>query len=379
MSEDTERHADLTARLARLIETDSLSEADRGVAAQCLRRLGQPLRVTVFGTDPAHAIELVNLMVGQPILPPGIERGRIQVTNGPSLIAQAVDHDGTKRRIDGPNIGAAFEGAPARVRVYDDLPVLKKLSILIATDADPALLAADAAKTIPPADITLWAGATFFPQLDTVWQAMPDVLRDHSYLVLSPAMDPSTWASVSADFVDVLTVDPRAAQAAKSASSGVDKAAFKAAGGTDLVKAIKKEIDMLVQSASDAAEVLCARYAESAAPTPAASTPEPDTPESDPAPAPSGGDDDDFFASRMRSTPLRQQVYSVPLGKLASRSRLLNKAAQDGNAMLTQREVSLAMKNMPKSESRQPTKAVSRARPVSRRIRTSATPWSLDL
>ncbi len=394
MVDDSARQ-DTSQRLKSLIETDRLSEADRSVAAQCLRRLENPLRLTVFGTDPAHAAELVNLMVGQAVIPPDIPRGRIQVLNGPALVAQAHAADGTKHRVDGPDISAAFDGDPARVRVFADLPVLKKLSVLIAVDPDPARLIRDAAKTLPPADMTIWSGADLAPGMDEIWQAMPEALRDHSYLVLSPRMNFPSWDAIAPDFVDVLSVDPRRAQDAKSAAGGVDKAAFKAAGGTALVKAIKKELDILVQSASDAAQVLCARHAQEATDTSAtapanagpdigdapaaadnhqAETAEPEAQFAEPQDA-----DNDFFAKRTQTVPLRQQAYSVPLGKLASRSRLLNKAAQEGTGLLSQRTVSLALKNMPKSDNRTVSKSGPRPRIVSRRIRGSATPWSLDL
>ncbi len=367
MSEDN-RVAETALRLKELIDNGDLSGNDRYMAERCLRRLEQPLRLTVFGTDPKHAIQLINLMVGQPVVSPNISRARIQFLHGQSAYARLQYRDGSQERIDGKDFRRLFDDSPSRVRIYLDLPVLKKISLLVAAEKSTKSLCADVEKTLPPADIAIFAGDELTHELNNVWQSLPDRLQHHSYLVLSPDMDYDSWKPIAQEFVEILRVDPRRAQAAKSAEGGVDKEEFKESGGAQLVKTIKREIDLLLQSSLDASEVLLLRYSDDA----------------DEAVEPSDDHEDGLppgiseeVMQQLRSPQLREQVYSVPLGKLASRSRMLGAAASPPT--VTSRTLSMAIKNMPKSVVRPMSKVATKARTNSRKSRPGATPWSLGL
>lgn len=371
MSDDN-RALETSLRLKHLIDEVELSRADKALAERCMRRLAQPLRVSVFGTDTRHAISLINLMIGQPVVSPSIRRARVQFLYSETAHARLQFRDGTQRRLEGSEFRHLFDDNPARVRIFVDLPVLKKLSILVAAESDPVALCADSDKTLPPADIAIWSGAELTSDMVEVWNNMPDRLRDHSYLVLSPDMDMSSWKSIAQEFVEIMRVDPRRAQEAKEAEGGVDKEAFREAGGTKIVKTIKKEIDLLTQSAFDAAEVLLLRYADQMPSKISAEQPEPSEAEpTSPAPKAEPG--------RIPTRVMREQVFSVPLGKLASRSRLVGYPEAGQHPKQTQRSVSMAIKNMPKSPARPTSKIGSKPRPKSRRSRPGATPWSLGL
>ena len=396
MSEETDAQETIR-RLKRLLEVGELSRSDRFLAEQCLRRLERPLRLTIFGTDPKHAISLLNLMIGQSVVSPSLTRARIQFFHSETTHARLQFRDGTQERIDGSEFRRLFDDNPSRVRIYVDLPVLKKLSILVAAEANPKALCEDVDKTMPAADIALWAGADLVDPMGEVWRSVPSRLRDHSYLVLGPNMNFDSWQGIADEFVEVLQVDPRRAQEAKSREGGVDKAAFKESGGLQIVKTIKKEIDVLVQSALDASEVISIRYAdqldneapsasadsaEAEAPLPPLETGKPlnDAPDTVANTDPDKADVTEDIIDRVLSSPrMREQVYSVPLGKLASRSRLLNSPAQNSNAKVSPRTVSMAIKNMPKKLSRPVSQNVPKPRTRSRRNRPAQTPWSLGL
>ncbi|MEO0915418.1 MAG: hypothetical protein AAFY31_00285 [Pseudomonadota bacterium] len=375
MSEDSQV-LETAKRLKRLVEQVEISRADKVLAERCMRRLTQPLRLTVFGTDPGHAISLINLMIGQPVVSPSISRARIQFVHGDVAHARVQFRDGSQKRVEGSEFRRLFEENPTRVRIAVDLPVLRKLSILVAAEDDPVALCADFDKTVPSADISLWSGATLSPQLIEAWESAPDRLRDHSYLVLSPKMDFANWKEIAQEFVEVIRVDPRAAQTAKDNPDGVDKVAFKETGGAHVVKTIKKEIDILQQSAMDASEVLILRYINDLKAIEAKErhNNRPTAPERAPPAAPKP----QHAAPRPEAAtpPRREQVYSVPLGKLASRSRLVNSPAAKVQATKAPRTVSMAIKNMPKNTSR-PSPKVVRVR--SRKSGQAPTPWSLGL
>lgn len=379
-------------RLRRLIEKTELSRSDRHLAERCLRRIEHPLRLTLFGTDPGHAISLLNLMIGQPVVSPSVPRARVQFFHADAPHARVQYRDGSQEKIQGSDFRKLFADNPSKVRIYVDLPVLKKLSIIVAAEPDPVELCSDVEKTLPGADISIWTGGPLGDPMRRVWQELPERLRDHSYLVPSPMMDMQSWQDIAQDFVDVFCVDPRRAQEAKNHPGGVDKVTFKEAGGTQIVRTIKKEIEVLVQSALDTGEVLLARFADQVedqeeVPDTAALTEETDqTPEIEPVQAeqapefePTPEPDIETIIDRVSAVPLRQQAYSVPLGKLASRSRLLSSTGQNESAQITQRTVSQAMKNMPKKVSRPISKSLATRRVRSRKSRPAATPWSMGL
>ncbi|MDA8586197.1 hypothetical protein N9L47_07950 [Rhodobacteraceae bacterium] len=377
--------------LRRLIVKADISNSDRLLAERCLRRIEHPLRLTLFGTDPKHAISLLNLLIGRSVISSALPKARVQFFYGEIPHARLLFTDGTQETVEGSDFQKFFTDKLSKIRIYVDLPVLKKLSIVVATGRDPALLCSDEEKTLGSADIILWTGAELDDSMRAIWDLLPDRLRDHSYLVPSPNMDLASWQDIEQDFVDVIPVDPRRAQEAKNREGGVDKMTFKDSGGAQIVKTIKKEIDLLVRSAFDGGEVLLARFADELSeidedPTIAEACADPeaeqqpvdtaDTSSADmPIPEPEINDNND----RVKSASSDDRPYSMPLGKQASRSRLLSSAGQNSPAAEPQRTVSQAIKNMPKKVSPAASKSLAKRRVRSRRSGPGATPWSLGL
>ncbi|MDA9865170.1 hypothetical protein N9C96_00660 [bacterium] len=360
MSEGT-KALDVSLRVKQLIKEVDLSESDQALAERCLRQLEEPLRLTVFGTDAKHAISLVNLMVGQSLVSPSIPHARILL--GHDKVAHARLHfgDGTQKRVDEADFPSMFDDNPSKVRIFADLPVLKKLSILVAVDSDPETLCMDYDKALLAADIALWAGAVFSKPMERVWQSLPDKLRDHSYLVLSPRMDIASWKGIQEEFGEVLLVDPRRAQEAKKGRNGVDKAAFKDAGGTQIVRTIKKEIDAFMQSALDAGEVLLMRYAD----------------QFDTVEEPLVREATAAFETTRKLTLVRSDDDAV-----GATSSIIKKPPGRVNSMSLREKIQSepqVLKNMPRTQSRPNSKPAPKLRTRSRRSRPPATPWSLDL
>src|SRR6056297_779131 len=133
MNEDN-RAGDIARQLTRLLDKVEMTEADHVLASRCLRRIEQPLRLTIFGTDCGYAISLLNLMIGQTVLTPTLKRARVQFLYGDVSYARLQFRDGSQKRIEGKDFRRLFDDNPHRIRVYVDLPVLKRLSMLIAVD-----------------------------------------------------------------------------------------------------------------------------------------------------------------------------------------------------------------------------------------------------
>lgn len=248
--------------LIKLLDGDELSPKDRKIAQKCLRRLEQPLRLTVFGKDPKKALWLLNLMVGQTVVSPALTRARVQFVHSENPFAMLEFRDGSRKRLESDEFRSIFEENPTRVRIGVDLPVLKKVSFMVVAEGTTAALCSDADKTLWPADVAVWTGSSTDDRLNEVWEQCPDLLRDHSYLVLSPEDEESAWDPIRSEFIDVITVDARTALEAKNKPGGADTKTFREVGGAAVVKAVKKEIETLLRASTDTAEMILARYEE---------------------------------------------------------------------------------------------------------------------
>ena len=250
------------ARLAQALKSGRLTSNAEEMAGQCLKRLESPLRLTILGTNSTYANRLLNLVVGAKCVDPNAGHVTMQVLHNERPAAVSIYEDETRKTFKDDDIVLAFDGNPSRVRVGYDLPSLKKISVLRVSADTTAGLAQSIRWSVMPSDVVLWCGAAFGEADKKIWAALPQRIRDHSYLI-QPLDGVITEEMMNASgFVDVLKLDPRAALAARERPGGVDKTSFKNAGGTALVRAMKKEIETSAQAALDAAQVILIRQAK---------------------------------------------------------------------------------------------------------------------
>lgn len=256
---EAERVTDTANRLMKLVTAGVLNEEDAATAMLCHRRLLQPLRLAVFGTNPKHALQLLNLLAGQALVPPFLGHVHVHVVYSQTPYAEIQLGNGNNKRIEGNDFRKIFADNPIRAKLGVNLPLLQRVAFLVNANPDPAELCIGANRSLTPCDIVIWAGEEMDEYMAETWSGMPQNIRDHSYLVLPQNSDPRSWESVRDEFVGVHMVDARAAQAAKSKKGGVDKKAFRETGGAGLVKDIKKDIEDLRMSAFDGAEFILTR------------------------------------------------------------------------------------------------------------------------
>ncbi|NNE89351.1 MAG: hypothetical protein HKN27_14875 [Silicimonas sp.] len=250
------------ARLAQALKSGRLSSNSVEIAGQCLKRLDSPLRLTVLGTNAKFTNQLLNLLVGARVVDPNAGHVTMQVLHNDRPAAVAIYADESRKTFKNDDIVNAFDGDPSRVRVGYDLPSLKKVSFLRVSADDTVGLAKSIRWSVMPSDVVLWTGAEFNEADKRIWAALPQRIRDHSYLIQPLDGVASAETLRESGFVDRLRIDPRAASAARERPGGVDKISFKNAGGTALVRAVKKEIETSAQSALDAAQVILMRHAK---------------------------------------------------------------------------------------------------------------------
>lgn len=256
---EAERVTDTANRLQKLVTAGILSDEDATTAMLCHRRLMQPLRLAIFGTNPKHALHLLNLLAGQALVPPFLGQVHVHVVYSDTPYAEIQLGNGDSKRIEGNDFREIFAENPVRAKLGVDLPLLQKVAFLINANPDSAELCIGATRALTPCDMVIWAGEEMDERMAETWFSMPQKIRDHSYLVLSHNADDQSWESVKTEFVGVHMVDARAAQAAKIKKGGVDKKAFRQSGGSAIVKDIKKDIENLRVSAFDGAEFILTR------------------------------------------------------------------------------------------------------------------------
>ena len=366
--------AENKGRLKRLLKKVRLTEGDYLLASQSLRRIETPLRLTIFGTDAEYAVPLLNLLIGQPVVSPAMKRARVQFFYSEATYAKLHYRDGRQERLEGHEFRRLFEDGPSRVRVYLDLPVLKRMSILLALDHNPKALCADAGKTLGGADIAIWTGDLFTDGMRRVWGTLPVTLRDHSYLALAQRADLAPWDAVEREFVKVLRVNPIRAYKAKNHPDGPDREAFRAAGGTLIIKTMKSEIDMLVRAAEDASELLLSRYAAAldALPehAPDLRAPTRDTPEKPEMTARVVPDPDELPSLDEFDPALVRHIQPRPRPVSNSGARANSEARSYPNPFPD--------KNMPVRKVRPISKIGAKARMISQRTRSAAAPGPGD-
>ncbi|MEO0943391.1 MAG: hypothetical protein AAFY06_00920 [Pseudomonadota bacterium] len=257
---ELDRVNDAAKRLQYLVTTGELNDDETATAMLCHRRLLQPLRLAIFGTNPKHALQLLNLLAGQSLVPPFLGQVHTHVVYSEEPYAEVQFGNGNNQRIKGSDFSEIFANNPERAKLGVRVPLLQRVAFLVTANPDSAELCIGAARALSPCDIVIWAGEEMDERMADTWYNMPRSIQDHSYLVLPQNSDSRSWASVRDEFVSVHMVDARAAQAAKSKKGGVDKTAFRKSGGAGIVKDIKKEVEHLRVSAFDGAEFILTRH-----------------------------------------------------------------------------------------------------------------------
>ncbi len=249
-----------TAALQSLIKEGRLKGNLATVARQCLRRMDSPMQIGIVGTDAALATGVLNLLAGKKLADPAIGHLSLQVEYGKKGSAVAHYADKSEATFTEADLDDAFKNNPQRVKLQLDLAPLSKASFYRITRDDPSNLQSILAKLADQMDVVLWCGQSFGRDDKVALESLEQRTRDHGHMLTSESCYPSVMDSIAdEEFVSIIPIDPFAAMTALNAEGGADKAAFKAAGGTELIKAIKKEIDVTLQAAIDAAEVIVTR------------------------------------------------------------------------------------------------------------------------
>ncbi len=261
-------------RLSQALASGLLPADVVGRAEQLLKRLQQPVRLAVLGRPKSGKSSLVNLLVGREVLPDDMRMPTTQIVHSDKAGATCTLTDGSKQELDTANAYDIAELKPVFVELRLPLPALKKISVLeVVTPNDPNAIHKASQWASKRCELAIWCTETFDTNEQAIWAQMPDLLKDHAFLMLTKAdvlrekgtLDQileATRALVGHEFNDILPIATLDAISARRLDGTVDKDRMRRSGGSALISAVLKQVDQGRQSDVDMADVLLHQHAD---------------------------------------------------------------------------------------------------------------------
>lgn len=273
--------------LKQAVESGLLSALVQEKATQLLTRLQTPVRLALMGMPGAGKSSLLNLLVGTDVIPSGLRLPTLQLSYGDREKAVCTLPNGSKRTFDAVDMREISALSPVLVELEMPLPALTKISVLeVVAPNDPEAVHRACQWASKRCDIALWCTRAFNDDEQRIWFQMPDLIKDHAFLMVTKADIPAasglldaTLAAVRAvardEFSEIIPIATLNAIAARQPDGSIDKEKLRASGGLALISAVLKQVEQGRQSAVDLAEVLLRQNEDVLAPIKPVAAPEP--------------------------------------------------------------------------------------------------------
>lgn len=315
------------AALTEAVNARVLPDDVQMTAEKLLARLQKPVRLALLGLPQSGKSTVLNLLVGSDLLPEGLSLPSLQLTHGEVATATCTLPDGSKQTVEGADPEAIAALSPVFVDMHLPLPALGKISVLEVVAPDDITAQQKASQwAAKRSDIALWCTQSFTATEQQIWSPMPDVIKDHALLMVTKAdvLDDQGALAATLDhlrntaqdeFNQVLPIATLSALAARLPDGTVNKDKMRGSGGSALISAVLKQVEMGRQSAVDQADILLAQHASLLAQD-AAPEAEPETQPQPPAPEPAA----DPVA--VAPTPPEPETAATPAQPSAAVARL---------------------------------------------------------
>lgn len=237
-----------------------------------LKRLRQPVRVTLMGLPGSGKSKLANLLLNDIVVPDGISLPTTQYVHGDEAQAALTLTDGRTETLEGADPYKIAAASPMFVEIALPLAALGRISLLEivapATIQDQQRAMHWAAKRT---DVAIWCTERFEQSEQALWDTMPDAMKDSGFLLLTHAdetlargdLEP-TLAHIRQNFAyqfnKIMPIATPAAIAARRPDGTVDKPMMQKSGGLTLISSILRQVDMGLQATVDQAEMMVKTY-----------------------------------------------------------------------------------------------------------------------
>ncbi|NNE88029.1 MAG: hypothetical protein HKN27_08130 [Silicimonas sp.] len=258
-------------RLLWAIESKALPPAASDYANHLLNRLSQPVRVSVFGLPQSGKSELINMFLGERLVPKDASLPTTEFAWADVGAMTSTSADGEITHYDHVDLTAIADTNAAFLRVELPAPILKRVHLLeVVTEGSDSELESATDWAVRRTDIALWCSQNFDQAEQSVWSRVPDSLKDHAFLVLTKADVLSAQKALSTrvaslesivaeEFHSLFAVATLQAIRAQ-AGHDVDEAMFHASGGGALSSEVLRHAERGRRADFDSAHMFLARY-----------------------------------------------------------------------------------------------------------------------
>lgn len=271
----------LAGQLEHTLSSGLLPSNVSGWGSQLLQRLRQPVQVAVTGAPGSGKSALIDMLLGRVVTGRNAAGLLTRICHGPQEQVEFETATGERLQQAGCLANAAVPPGAVRARQYLPDPRLRTHSYTeIPLSGPPARQQETLQQAAAMADIVLWCSETF-PEADqSLWAAMPDRTKDHSFLVLTMADRQIMRGALSGliealepvaaeEFLGVYPVAAIQGLTAQAADTPAEDL-WRSSGGKQLADDVKRQIDLGRASDADQAELLIRQFGgEPLADTPA--------------------------------------------------------------------------------------------------------------
>ncbi len=261
-------------KLTQAVASGRLPANAQERAEKLLERISKPVRVGLMGLPGSGKSTILNLLVGAIVVPHTMKFPTLLLTHGETAQTTCTLADGSRTTLPHANGREVAALSPAFVEMQMPLPALGKISLLeVVTPDDPTALQRASQWAAGRIDVALWCTQSFDKTEQSLWAQMPDILKDHAFLMvtksdfliandmLDQTMDKIRHVA-GEEFSQILPIATKQAIASRRPNGTVDKALMRSSGGSALISAVLKQVDMGRQTAVDMADILLHQHAE---------------------------------------------------------------------------------------------------------------------
>lgn len=264
---------DLLVKLELAAYARTLPERARLASRQLHRRLSSPIRVAILGHPQSGKTELLNLIAGERILPPGNRLPTIELSYGEDHRAYVTAADGAEYEIAFDEIGSVDRADAGLLRIEVPLRILAQVTLTeVVSEGTAEEERAAVQWAAESADLALWCSQDFSMAEQWLWSTVPERLKDHGFLVLTKADElirdgvlhdriGELGDIVAEQFHSLIPVATLQGVESQNGAGGRDEAAFRGSGARALIDALIDHIEQGRRADMDAAMLLISRFA----------------------------------------------------------------------------------------------------------------------